>query len=54
MHGTRIERGIEICATNLAKRTKCMRTRAKKWEGKMVKTHICGRYYVFATTEPSA
>jgi hypothetical protein len=35
MLGTRIERDVEICATNLANKTKCMSTNAKKWGGKL-------------------
>jgi hypothetical protein len=31
MRGTRIEKEIEICATNLANKNKCMSTNAKKW-----------------------
>jgi hypothetical protein len=31
MHGTRVEKEVEICATNLANKTKCMNTNAKKW-----------------------
>jgi hypothetical protein len=30
MHGTRIENEVEICATNLANKTKCMSTNEKK------------------------
>jgi hypothetical protein len=32
MHGTRIKKEVEIHATNLANKTKCMSTSAKKWE----------------------
>jgi hypothetical protein len=32
MHGTEIEKEVEICATNLANKTKCMSTKAKKWK----------------------
>jgi hypothetical protein len=32
MRGTEIEKEVEICATNLANKTKCMSTHAKKWE----------------------
>jgi hypothetical protein len=32
MRGTRIEKEVEICATNLANKTKCMSTGAKKWK----------------------
>jgi hypothetical protein len=32
MRGTGIENEVEICATNLANKTKCMSTHAKKWE----------------------
>jgi hypothetical protein len=31
MRGTRIEMEVEICATNLANKTKCMSTNVKKW-----------------------
>jgi hypothetical protein len=37
MRGTRIEKEVEICATNLANKTKCMSTNAKKWGKKFVK-----------------
>jgi hypothetical protein len=30
MHGSGIEKAVEICATNLASKTKCMSTHAKK------------------------
>jgi hypothetical protein len=30
MRGTRIEKEVEICATNLTNKTKCMSTNAKK------------------------
>jgi hypothetical protein len=30
--GTRIEKEVEICATNLANKTKCRSTNAKKWK----------------------
>jgi hypothetical protein len=32
MRGTRIEKEVEICATNLANKTKCMSTNPNKWE----------------------
>jgi hypothetical protein len=32
MRGTRIEKEVEICATNLTNKMKYMSTRAKKWE----------------------
>jgi hypothetical protein len=32
MHGTGIEKKVEICTTNLANKTKCMSTNAKKWK----------------------
>jgi hypothetical protein len=32
MHGTRIEKEVEICATNLVNKAKCMSTNAKKWK----------------------
>jgi hypothetical protein len=38
MRGTRIEKEVQICATNLANKTKCMSTNAKKWGEKIVKT----------------
>jgi hypothetical protein len=38
MRGTRIEKEVEICATNLANKTKCMSTNAKKWKT-FVKTY---------------
>jgi hypothetical protein len=31
MRGTRIKEEVEICATNLANKTKCVSTNAKKW-----------------------
>jgi hypothetical protein len=31
VRGIRIEKEVEIYATNLANKTKCMRTNAKKW-----------------------
>jgi hypothetical protein len=39
MHGTRIEKEVEICATNLANKTKCMSTNAKKC-GKNLRRHL--------------
>jgi hypothetical protein len=48
MRGTGIEKEVEICATNLANKTKCMSTSAKKWGEKNVKnvvsitSAICG------------
>jgi hypothetical protein len=44
MRGTRIEKEIEICATNLAKKTKCMSTSAKKWR------HFCEDVVSIAST----
>jgi hypothetical protein len=47
MRGTRIEKEVEICATDLANKTKCMNANAKKWK-KFLKTclstanTICG------------
>jgi hypothetical protein len=38
MRGTRIKKEVKICATNVAKKTKCMGTNAKKWGGKFLKT----------------
>jgi hypothetical protein len=35
MRQTKIQKEVEICATNLANKTKCMSTNAKKWE------HFC-------------
>jgi hypothetical protein len=35
MRGTRIEKEAAICATNLANKTKCMRTNEKKWGEKI-------------------
>jgi hypothetical protein len=32
MRGTRIEKEVEICFTNLANKTKCMSTNTKKWK----------------------
>jgi hypothetical protein len=32
MHGTRMEKEVEFFATNLANKTKCMSTNAKKWK----------------------
>jgi hypothetical protein len=38
MRGTRIEKEVEICATNLANKTKCMSKNTKKWDdGKVQK-----------------
>jgi hypothetical protein len=41
MIGTKIEKEVQICATNLANETKCMSTNAKKLK-KNVKT--CSTY----------
>jgi hypothetical protein len=41
MRGTRIEKELEICATNLANETKWMSTNAKKW-----KTICADMYYL--------
>jgi hypothetical protein len=30
-HATKIEKEVKICATNLANKTKCMSTNARKW-----------------------
>jgi hypothetical protein len=38
MRGGRIEKEVEICATNLANKTKCMNTNAKKW--KYLRRHV--------------
>jgi hypothetical protein len=38
MRGTRIEKEVEIYATNLANKTKCMSTNANKWKNS-VKTY---------------
>jgi hypothetical protein len=32
MHGTRVEKEVEICATNIANKTKCRSINAKKWK----------------------
>jgi hypothetical protein len=37
MRGTRIEKEVEICATNLANKTTCISINATKWK-KFVKT----------------
>jgi hypothetical protein len=37
MRGTGIEKEVEIGATNLAKKAKCICTNAKKWGKKFVK-----------------
>jgi hypothetical protein len=48
MHGTGIEKEVEICATIITIKTKCRSTHAKKWKKKIVKTcsnttsAICG------------
>jgi hypothetical protein len=34
MRGTGLKEEVEICATNLTNKTKCMSTDAKKWEEK--------------------
>jgi hypothetical protein len=39
MRGTRIEKEVEIYATNLANKTKYMSTNAKKWKKNFVKTY---------------
>jgi hypothetical protein len=39
--GTRIEREVEIYATNVAKKTKCMSTNAEKWEKNPVSETSC-------------
>jgi hypothetical protein len=31
MRGTGIEKEVEICATNITNKTKCMSTNAKRW-----------------------
>jgi hypothetical protein len=31
MPGTEIEKDVEICATNITNKTKCMNTNALKW-----------------------
>jgi hypothetical protein len=31
MRGTGIEKEVEICATKITNKTKCMSTHAKKW-----------------------
>jgi hypothetical protein len=33
MRGTAMAKKVEICARNLANKTKCMSTNAKKWGG---------------------
>jgi hypothetical protein len=38
MGRTRIEKEVEIYATNLANKTKCMSANAKKWGKPIVKT----------------
>jgi hypothetical protein len=43
MRGTRIEKGVDICATNLANKTKCMGIYAKKWGRGFVKA--CNTYH---------
>jgi hypothetical protein len=40
MRGTRLETEVEICATNLANKTKCMSTNAKKWK------RFCENFFV--------
>jgi hypothetical protein len=35
MRGTTVEREVDICATNLANKTECMSTNAKKWGGNL-------------------
>jgi hypothetical protein len=33
MHGTGMEKEVEICATNITNKTKCKNIIAKKWNG---------------------
>jgi hypothetical protein len=45
MHGTGIEKYVEIYATNLANKTKCMNTNAQEKEEKMEKfVTICSAH----------
>jgi hypothetical protein len=51
MRRTRIRNEVEICARNLANKTKCMSTNAKKW-GNNLRRHavsttsaICGQFH---------
>jgi hypothetical protein len=43
MRGTWMEKEVEICATNLTNKTKCMSTIAKNWGKESVKT--CSIYH---------
>jgi hypothetical protein len=43
MHGTWIEKEVEIYATNLANKTKYMSSSAKKWRKKLLKA--CSIYH---------
>jgi Na+-translocating ferredoxin:NAD+ oxidoreductase RnfC subunit len=49
MHGTRIEKEVEICATNITNETKCMNTNVKKCI-----PCGCGRSYTGETGRPVA
>jgi hypothetical protein len=40
MRGTRIEKEVEMCSTNLANKTKCMNTNAKKWGEKKISKEV--------------
>jgi hypothetical protein len=44
MHGTRIEKGAEIYATNLDNKNKCMSTHEKDWGGERF-VKICSIYH---------
>jgi hypothetical protein len=39
MRGTMIENEVEICCTNLGKKTKCMSTNVKKWK-EVLRRHV--------------
>jgi hypothetical protein len=43
MRGTGIEKKVEICATTITNKIKCMSNSAKKWGDKFVKT--CSIYH---------
>jgi hypothetical protein len=49
MCGTRIEKEIEVCATNLASKTKCMSTNAKKWKKMCEDFFYCGKKIIINT-----
>jgi hypothetical protein len=49
MRGTGIEKELEICATNITNKTKCMSTHAKEWKKSASIVFNVKKIYIFSS-----